>query len=224
MAGPALKQEMDGAPKVGALIRARRRQLKMTLQQLGDASGISVGYLSQVERDHSTPSLGTLAQVSRALDVGVEFFIAAPSAEDALTRNGERQRFSVDGSSIVYERIGAEFPGSVLSSFVLTIPPGYRSEVVSHEGEEILFMLDGTITQKVDDTIMTISAGDSLHFRGNRPHAWWNDSDRPAKMLWTGTLFMFRSREITPLPDIGGGKTVQLPARTRTSSKKGNIT
>lgn len=224
MAGSALKQEMEGAPKIGALIRARRRQLKMTLQQLGDASGISVGYLSQVERDHSTPSLGTLAQVSRALDVGIEFFIAAPNAEDALTRDGERQRFSVDGSSIVYERIGAEFPGSVLSSFILTIPPGYRSEVVSHEGEEILFMLDGTITQQVDDAVMTISAGDSLHFRGNRPHAWWNDSGRPAKMLWTGTLFMFRSREITLLPDIRRGKHVRLPARTRTSSKKGNTT
>lgn len=220
MAGEALGLEADGAPKVGALIRARRRQMKMTLQQLGDASGISVGYLSQVERDHSTPSLGTLAQISRALDVGVEFFIAAPSAKDALTRNGERQKFSVGGSSIVYERIGAEFPGSVLSSFILTIPPGYRSEVVSHEGEEILFMLEGTITLRVDTTVLTISTGDSLHFRGNSPHAWWNDSGAPAKMLTTGTLFMFRSREITPLPDLGGGKPVPIGARSKPSSRR----
>ncbi len=224
MTDPASNFETDGAPKVGALIRARRRQMKMTLQQLGDASGISVGYLSQVERDHSTPSLGTLAQISRALDVGVEFFIAAPSAEDALTRKGERQKFSVGGSSIVYERIGAEFPGSVLSSFILTIPPGYRSEVVSHEGEEILFMLEGTITQKVDNTVLTISAGDSLHFRGNRPHAWWNDSGVPARMLWTGTLSMFHSREIIHLPDVDNSKQVRPPARTKTSRKKGNNT
>lgn len=222
MAGQAMKQEMEGAPKVGALIRARRRQMKLTLQQLADASGISVGYLSQVERDHSTPSLGTLAQVSRALEVGVEFFIATPNAREALTRNGERDRFSVDGSSVVYERIGTEFPGSVLSSFILTIPPGYRSEVVSHEGEEILFMLEGQITQRVDDVEMTISAGDSLHFRGNRPHAWWNDSGKPARMLWTGTLLMFRSREMTPLPDIGGENTAQKAARKKTSTKKGN--
>lgn len=222
MADQALKQDMDGAPRIGALIRARRQQMKMTLQQLGDASGISVGYLSQVERDHSTPSLGSLAQIARALDVGIEFFIATPNAREALTRNGERERFSVDGSSIIYERIGAEFPGSVLSSFILTIPPGYRSEVVSHEGEEILFMPEGSITQRVDDVEMTMSAGDSLHFRGNRPHAWWNDSNAPARMLWTGTLFMFHSREITPLPELGGGKIVQTAARKKTSSKKGN--
>ena len=220
MASEALRQEADGTPKVGALIRARRRQMKMTLQQLCDTAGISVGYLSQVERDHATPSLGSLAQIARALDVGIEFFIATPSARDALTRNGARDRFSVDGSSIVYERIGAEFPGSVLSSFILTIPPGYRSEVVSHEGEEILFMLEGSITQKVDEEEMTISAGDSLHFRGNRPHAWWNDSGKPAKMLWTGTLFMFRSREFTPLPDLGGGKPVPIGARGKRSSPR----
>ncbi|MDR6100208.1 transcriptional regulator with XRE-family HTH domain [Agrobacterium larrymoorei] len=224
MTDPVSKSETDGAPKVGVLIRARRRQMKMTLQQLGDASGISVGYLSQVERDHSTPSLGTLAQISRALDVGIEFFIAAPSAEDALTRNGERQKFSVGGSSIIYERIGAEFPGSVLSSFILTIPPGYRSEVVSHEGEEILFMLEGTITLKVDTTVSTISTGDSLHFRGNSPHAWWNDSGAPAKMLSTGTLSIFHSRKIVRLPDVDSSNEVRPLTRTKTSRKKGNST
>jgi transcriptional regulator with XRE-family HTH domain len=195
------KREPGGAPKVGALIRARRRQLKMTLMALGEASGVSVGYLSQVERDQATPSLGTLTQLARALDVGVEYFIAAPSAQNALTRAGQRPKFSVDGSSVIYERLGAEFPGNTLSSFILTVPPGYRSETVSHEGEEILYILEGEITQRVDDTDFVMRTGDSLHFRGNRPHAWWNDSDRPARLLWAGTLTMFRSGTDTPTPD-----------------------
>ncbi|MCE3544130.1 helix-turn-helix transcriptional regulator, partial [Escherichia coli] len=63
------------------MIRARRRQLQLTLQEICDAAGISVGYLSQVERDHATPSLGTLAQIARSLDVGVDYFIATPTAE-----------------------------------------------------------------------------------------------------------------------------------------------
>ena len=180
-------------PKVGALVRARRRQLHLTLQQLGDAANVSVGYLSQLERDLATPSLGTLAQVARALDVGVDYFIATPRPSDALTRAGEREKFSVDGSSISYERIGAEFPGNVLSSFILTVPAGYRSETVHHEGEEILFVLDGAITQRVDDDEMRMTAGDSLHFRGNRPHSWSNDTGKPARLLWVGTLTMFRS-------------------------------
>lgn len=181
-------------PRVGALVRARRKQLHMTLQDLGDAAEVSVGYLSQLERDLATPSLGTLAQIARSLEVGVDYFIATPRAGDALTRSGERETFSVDGSSVVYERLGAEFPGNVLSSFILTIPPGYHSETVHHEGEELIFVLEGTITQRIDEQEMVISAGDSLHFRGNHPHSWSNSSDRPARLLWTGTLTMFRSR------------------------------
>jgi transcriptional regulator with XRE-family HTH domain len=181
-------------PRVGALVRARRRQLHLTLQQLGDAASVSVGYLSQLERDLATPSLGTLAQVARALDVGIDYFIATPKASDALTRASEREKFSVDGSSIRYERIGAEFPGNVLSSFILTIPPGYSSETVHHEGEEIVFVIDGELTQRIDDQEMHLGPGDSLHFRGNRPHSWSNDSAKPARLLWTGTLTMFRSR------------------------------
>jgi transcriptional regulator with XRE-family HTH domain len=197
-------------PKVGALIRARRRQLGMTLQEICDAAGISLGYLSQVERDQATPSLGTLAQIARSLDVGMDYFIATPSVESALTRGAEREKFSVDGSSVLYERIATDFAGNILSSFVLNVPPGYRSETVSHEGEEILYVLEGTIRQRLDDEEITMTAGDSLHFRGNRPHAWWNDSGKPARLLWTGTLPLFRGR-----PTLA-----ETPAKSRTTKGK----
>lgn len=193
MAGAGAGLAHEEHPRVGAIIRARRRQMQMTLQDLADAAGLSVGYLSQVERDHATPSLGTLAQVARALDVGIDYFISTPSAKTALTREGERRKFSVDGSSVVYEQLGAEFAGNVLSSFILTVPPGFRSEVVSHEGEEIIYVLEGAITQRLEDEEMVMSAGDSLHFRGNRPHAWSNHTDQPARLLWTGSLTLFRS-------------------------------
>lgn len=199
-------------PKVGALIRARRKQLHMTLEEICLAAGISKGYLSQVERDQATPSLGTLAQIARSLDVGMDYFIATPSVEDSLTRAEERPRFSVDGSSILYERIAADFAGNILSSFVMTIPAGYRSETVSHEGEEILFVLDGTIKQKLDDEEIEMKAGDSLHFRGNRPHAWWNDSGKPARLLWTGTLPLFRGRTA---PTGGAVKTKKTSKKIR---------
>lgn len=194
MAGETLARSgLEGHPKVGALIRARRRQQHLTLEALGKSAGVSVGYLSQVERDHATPSLGTLAGIARALGVGIDYFVSAPTAQNALTRAGERNRFSLDGSSIVYERLGADFPGNQLSSFIMTVPPGYRSETVAHEGEEILYVLEGSITQRLDGEEMVMSAGDSLHFRGNRPHSWSNHTEQPARLLWTGTLALFRS-------------------------------
>ncbi|MCD7059545.1 helix-turn-helix domain-containing protein [Pelagibacterium xiamenense] len=215
----AAAADTHSQPKVGALIRALRKKQHLTLQQLGDAAQLSVGYLSQLERDHATPSLGTLAQIARALEVGVDYFIAAPNPTQAHTRAGERPRFSVDGSSIVYERLGAEFPGNTLSSFLMTVPPGYRSETVSHEGEEIIYVLEGELTQWLAGEEMVMRTGDSLHFRGNLPHAWANHTDNPTRLLWTGTLAMLRS---TARPNRNGSKDNQSgakPAATKTNVK-----
>ena len=223
MAGSALTRiEAEGHPKVGALIRARRRQQHMTLEALGKSAEVSVGYLSQVERDHATPSLGTLAQIARALGVGIDYFVSAPTAQTALTRAGQRNRFSVDGSSVIYERLGADFPGNTLSSFVMTVPPGYRSETVAHEGEEILYVLEGAITQRLDGEEMLMNAGDSLHFRGNRPHSWSNHTDQPARLLWTGTLALFRStarpsRQVVAKAKPGANNK---PVRKKVTSKE----
>lgn len=195
------------AAKVGALIRARRHSLRMTLQTLGTQSGVSVGYLSQVERDQASPSLSTLASIARALGVGVDYFIATPSAQDALTRTGERMRFSVNDSLISYERLHAEFPGNLLSSFLITIAPGYRSEVANHEGEEIVYVLDGRLTLRIEDEEAVVGPGDSLHFRGNRSHCWSNDTEDPVRLLWSGTLTMFRSS-----PDGSAFQTERPPS------------
>lgn len=216
----AVAKVEEGHPKVGALIRARRRQQHMTLMALGEAAQVSVGYLSQVERDHATPSLGTLAQIAKALGVAIDYFISAPAPQNALTRAGERNRFSLDGSSIVYERLGADFPGNQLSSFLMTVPPGYRSETVAHEGEEILFVLEGAITQRLDGEEMVMQAGDSLHFRGNRPHSWSNHTDKPARLLWTGTLALFRSTA-RPRPTVAKPQTgANKPVRNKSTPKE----
>lgn len=183
-----------GQPRIGALIRNRRKQLSMTLQELGLTSGVSVGYLSQLERDNATPTLGTLAQIADGLSVDVDFFISKPHAASAITVAGERPEFSVGGSSIVYEQLNTEFPGREMSSFILNVPDGYKSESMSHAGEEMIFILEGCIVQHLDGQEFRMTAGDSLHYRGNRTHGWYNNSGAPAKILWVGTLELFRGK------------------------------
>ena len=200
--------------KIGPLVRARRRQMAMTLQALGKAAGVSVGYLSQIERDNATPSLGTLAQIAGALGVGLDYFIAMPQAADSLARAGERALFSLDGSSIHYEQLGADLPGHEMSSFILHVPPGYASEMVSHEGEELLYVLEGEIEQVLDGERMTLRPGDSLHYRGNRPHAWSNPGERTARLLWVGTLTVFHMAgraDIARLPAANANEIEKTP-------------
>ncbi len=162
--------------------------MAMTLQELSAACGVSVGYLSQVERDNATPTLGTLAEIAAALDVGIDHFIATPRQSESVTRADERQPFSVSGTSIIYEQIGAEFPGHELTSFIMNVPPGYRSETVQHAGEELIFVLQGAVLLVVDGQKFLLREGDSMHYLGQHPHSWSNPLDRVVRLLWTGKM------------------------------------
>ena len=181
-------------PRFGALMRARRRQMHMTLAELGEIAGLSVGFISQVERDQATPSLGALAGIARGLGVEIDYFIATPSHSSGITREGERPRFSLTGSTVAYERLHQEFQGRGLSAFILNIPVGHMSETVSHDGDELVFVLEGALTQTVDQETVVLEAGDCMHFRGSRAHSFANRGDKPARVLWTGTMPILRPR------------------------------
>ncbi len=198
MAKPKPKSD----PNIGPLIRKRRKSMGMTLQLFCDKAGLSVGYLSQVERGNATPSLGTLAQISQTLEVELGYFITTLKPADALTRSAARPQFSLDGSSIIYESLGADFPGAELSSYILLIPPGYVSEVVKHEGEEIIYILQGEITQTLGDERFRMQVGDSLHYSGNTPHSWSNRTEQEARILWTGTLRILQQKGAMRLPEM----------------------
>lgn len=182
------------APKLGNLIRRRRSQLGLTLQGLCEQAGLSVGYLSQVERDNAVPTLATLAQIAQALDVGLDYFVSAPKPADAYSPAKGRAKFAFDGSSITYEAITADYPRSEMSSYILHVPPGYASEVVSHEGEELIYILEGEIEQSLGGEVFHMSPGDSLHYDGMTPHAWANKTDLPARILWTGILSVLHQK------------------------------
>lgn len=203
MAQPAPSDD----PNVGPLIRKCRKQQGLTLQALCDRAGLSVGYLSQVERSNATPSLATLAQIARALNVGLEYFVAQPKPSDSLTRSERRPQFSVSETGVSYEALGAQFPGVELSSYILHCPPGYSSEVQQHEGEEIIYILDGEIEQTLGGETFIMRAGDSLHYSGSTPHQWVNKQDVPARILWTGTLTVLQAAGRKRLPTEASSST-----------------
>ena len=180
-------------------MRKLRHRLSMTLQQLSAASGVSVGHLSQVERGNATPTLGTLTQIAQALEVDTGYFIRTPSAVDSLTRDGARPKFAVAGSSIEYEQIGAEHADHELTSYIINVPPSYASEVVHHVGDDIIYILEGEISQMVGEREYLMGVGDSLHYLGTRPHCWSNKTDKPdkpARILWVGQMHHGQSNEI----------------------------
>lgn len=206
----ALRKDMPA--QIGPLIRDRRRRLSMTLQALSELSGVSVGYLSHVERGNATPSLATIAQIAQALGLDMSYFVTSSRAADSVTRADERTQFTIAGRGNIYERLGADFPGAELSSYLITSPPGHSAEQQSHEGEEMLFVLEGEIEHSLNGERFTLRAGDSAHFRGSNWHSWRNLTDKPARLLWVGTLPVLRDAATKGrLPNTSVSKNNSIP-------------
>lgn len=193
-------------PVIGSLIRKYRKQQNLTLQELGTKAAVSVGYLSQVERDLATPSLSTLADIAGALGVPLSTFIDSIRPGDSLTRASTRARFTLGEGGVGYETLGVSLPGGELSSFILHVPPHFTSETAQHEGEELIVILEGEINVTLGGETMQMGKGDSLHYMGDIPHWFANVSDQPAKMLYTGTNTSLQRGSAADLPEATAAK------------------
>ncbi|MBO6676687.1 MAG: cupin domain-containing protein [Rhizobiales bacterium] len=180
--------------RIGPPMRASRQKAGMTLQDVARLAGVSIGYLSLIERDQATPTLTTLDRIAQALGVGLDRFVVRPEPVECVTRAAERQRFHVGSDLLGYERVSAQFPGSELSCYVLTFAPGYHAEAVEHAGEEHVYVLSGALELRLDRKLLHLTAGDSVHYPSTRPHAWANPHQTTAQVLWTGTHDIFATR------------------------------
>lgn len=176
---------------LGEALRRRRKELGLTMQAVADAAGLSVGFISQVERGLSAPSLASLAAIAEALDRPIGEFLLQPQIAGDTTRQGARVPYRVDATGNAYERLSTTFPGSVLRSVIVHEPPGHRIEPISHRGEELFFMLAGEVTVEIEGEAEILRTGDSIHFDSTRVHSSWNHTDSTASFLWCGTMDVF---------------------------------
>jgi transcriptional regulator with XRE-family HTH domain len=185
----------DDAIPLGQRLRERRRELGLTLKEVAVGAGLSVGFISQIERGITSPSLSSLVSVSRVLRTEVGEFLSQPRADGPITRHDQRPVYAVSPNSVTYERISTSFAGNVLRSVIIHEPPGHRSEPIAHEGEEMFYVLEGAVTVEVADERTVLEAGDSLHFPSTKTHSSWNHTDKPATILWIGTMDVFGDTE-----------------------------
>jgi len=178
-------------PGLGARLRDRRKEMGLTLKDVARRAGLSVGFISQIERGIASPSLSSLAAVARVLGADPGEFFTQPPAPKRHTRKAERPVYGFEPGSLSYERISSSFPGNTLRSVIMHEPPGHRSPPISHDGEELFFVLQGAITVEIEGDRTVLEAGDSIHFDSRRTHSTWNHTDASVAILHTCTLDVF---------------------------------
>ena len=180
---------------VGRTIRKLRQDRKWTLEELSSRCGLSVGFLSQVERGLSSLSVASLKAVCDALEVPLaQFFTVSDTADrPAVMKAGQpHYQMRIGSSEITYSMLSGSRPNRTIEAFIAEYPPGYAPPLLPHEGEEFAYVLSGRIVLLFDGEEHVLDAGDSFQIDSNRPHTVRNLEKKPAQVLWVQTLRILR--------------------------------
>ncbi|MDA9414174.1 XRE family transcriptional regulator [Bradyrhizobium sp. CCBAU 25360] len=185
------KGDLDLQAAVGEQIRELRKIKKLTLSQLAHAAGISVGYLSQLERNQSKLPIGVLKKLSDVLGVHMNWFFngnmqATPDERDVVVRKAHRRRLTFTGLGIVEELLSPNLAGP-LELLMSTIEPGADSGEYSHDGNEAGVLIAGQLDLWVDGKLFQLEEGDSFSFSSTSQHRCANPGKEPAKVVWVIT-------------------------------------
>ena len=181
-------EEVDAtAEALGADVRGLRKSRGLTLSELALRMGRSVGFVSQVERGLSSPSISDLRAIAEALDVPTSWFFANESQnEDELgliVRADSRRALGTAESGIVEELLSPDL-GGTFEMFRSEFQPGseMKSEVF-RQTEEAGYVVSGVFDIWIDGTLFQLKAGDSFRF-DHKPYRWRNSGDEVAVVVW----------------------------------------
>ncbi len=178
--------------RVGIEVKQLRKARGLTISEVAMLTGLSVGYLSQIERGVSSPSVKALHGISRTLGVTVGWFFSPPTVDgdelrDHVVRAGT-QRTIVFGSGIRDELLSPNL-GRKLELLRCIFPPGASSssEPYVHKGEEAGFVMKGQLHLWIGDKEIRLNEGDSFAFSSDEPHRYANPGDTETVVIWAIT-------------------------------------
>jgi transcriptional regulator with XRE-family HTH domain len=181
--------------EIGKRIREFRLKKHFTLQELADKSGYSKGYLSKVEKSVKAPPVATLSVIARELGVSVSVILGEETMNDSIcvVRKNERTLMAKTSEEFgyAYEALANPYPNKHMEPFVLSYPSDDAfKHTFQHDGEEMLFVLQGQMRFKYRDSEFILNRGDCLYFDSSVAHTVEPIGDEPLKtiiVLYTGS-------------------------------------
>lgn len=181
---------------VGSRIRDLRRVRRFSLETVAERTSLSIGFLSQIERGLSSPSLRVLATLADVLGVGIAaLFGASPSgdgtSDQVVTRGMQRPELKLWRTGVSKQLLSPAGADNRLNLFLVHLEPGGSTgdELYTHDGEEAGLVLEGEMMLTVDSETWSLKMGDSFRFASRRPHRFSNPAqDAKAVVLWVNCV------------------------------------
>ena len=192
---PGIKRELghvatdDNGKKqrpLGPVLRKLRHRRGMPLSEAAGLAGISAGFLSSLERSQANASVATLQRLATAYGTTVMELFQTPKHHGRLVKPNERRVLEVH-PGVRMELLSSGAP--MLQSMLFRVAPLAGSDgSYSHQGEEFIYMISGTLEIWLDELqCFVLQAGDSFWFESTHGHRWFNPGDTDAALLWINT-------------------------------------
>lgn len=178
---------MSQSDQLGLDIRALRNARKMTLEVFSQRLERSIGWVSQVERGLSIPSMDDLRAIAAVFDVPLSMFFGTTNAPEIergrIVRGQARRAIGAQDNGLVETLISPDLTDDFEAVHSTFLPGATLSEPIARPTTEVGYLISGQLDLWIDGDSFTVATGDSFRIRGHK-FRWANPYDVPAVAVW----------------------------------------
>jgi len=173
---------------LGSKIKEVRKNKKLTLKSVAEKTGFSISFLSQLERGKSSATLESLKKISIALNVNPSYFFDDPNETTELVNRNTSISERMNEHDIYYKNLSNAIENPAFVPLLIVLKPGQNEgSLITHSGQEFIYVLEGQLTVQINDTIHTLDPFDSIMFNSSEQHYWYNYTDEIVRFLCVST-------------------------------------
>lgn len=173
---------------LGTRLRERRNEMEMSIKDLAEKTGLTSGFISQIERGLAEPSITSLRNIANELGVPVFYFLLDDIEENPVVRKDQRRILNFGKSDLTYELLSPDL-NKQMEMFLGKLNPGTDTgeEFLYHTGEEVIHILKGTMWFKLGTDEYILETGDTVQFNSSKLHQIKNIGEEVLEFISTTT-------------------------------------
>lgn len=173
---------------IGGKIKELRVAKNLTQEELADRTELSKGFISQLERDLTSPSIATLMDILQALGTDLKDFFNEEQDEQIVFRDADYFEKTDEGLGNKTEWIIPNAQKNIMEPIRLTLNPGGSTYPDNpHEGEEFGYVLSGSIAIHIGSRVIRAKRGESFYFTPRSTHYITAGEKTGASLIWVSS-------------------------------------
>lgn len=173
---------------IGERIKKSRNDKGLSLRELASRVDLSASFLSQIEQGKASPSIENLKKIATSLDVKVSYLIEdeEETKNMEVVKKNERKYIESVDSNTKMALLTTSNIDKTMEPILYEIGPNGESgrSFYTHNGEEFIFILEGSLDVYIDEVVHSLNEGDSLYFKSSQKHRFKNSTNKLTRAIW----------------------------------------